>query len=198
MKKFIMAIGMAALLSAGNAFADDSNSTAGTFGGSVVPTCVLNPITFTSGSGAALSGTPTSSAATVALSGLADPATAKYQTGVGVTLGYSGYCNYQHTVRVQTLTGNLKNVTATNNPVAGSLPFIQSLNYTVLATWDGAVVTLTADGTPLKKSVNGAVSGANRGNGTIYVTIADPVDDTVPMQAGVYTDVLKLQIGAPL
>ena len=198
MKNLIKTVAIGAILICGSASAADNQQTAATFSGSVANTCVLDPMTQLGGTGASLVAGATTAAATVNLTNIADATTALYNTGNGINLQFSGYCNYAHTIRVQTLTGNLKNVTTANNPVPTSNTFIQSLNYTVLGLWGTSVIALTADGPALKKSVGGALSGSNRGTGTLAITISDPADTSVPMQAGSYTDVLRMQIGLPL
>lgn len=199
MKNLIKTVAIGAILICGSASAADNQQTAATFSGSVANTCVLDPITQLSGLGASLASGSTTAAATVNLTNIADPTTALYNPGNGINLQFSGYCNYAHTIRLQTLSGNLKNVTSANNPVPTSNTFIQSLNYTVFGLWaGGAPITLTADGLALKKSVGGAVNGSNRGLGTLSIVFSDPQDMSIPIQAGTFTDVLKMQIGLPL
>ncbi len=189
---------LSSILICTSAFADDNQQTGATFSGSVANTCVLNPMTQLGATGAALASGATTAAATVNLTDIANPSTALFNTGTGINLQFSGYCNYSHTIRVQTTTGNLKNITPANNPVPTSGAFIQALNYTVLGLWGTSVITLTADGAPAKKSIGGVVNGSNRGNGTLAITFSDPPNMSTPLQAGTYTDVLKMQIGAAL
>lgn len=182
----------------GQALADASAGAGAQMGGTVVPTCTLAPMTQISASGAALASGATSSTATVNLTGMADATDAKFVPGTGFTLGYTGMCNYAHTVRVQTITGNLKATNDANLPVPNSLPFVTTLNYSVNNVWGGATVTLNANGTALRKSTNGSIAGANQGSGTLTVTLTDPAVATQPLIAGTWTDRLKLQIGAAL
>lgn len=197
LKLAAVAVGLAALLS-GQAFAATSASATVTMGGPVAPTCTLDPMTQISASGAALASGATSSAATVNLTGIADPSDATFVPGTGFTLGYNGMCNYAHTVRVQTITGNLKATNTANLPVSGSQPFVTSLNYGVNNVWAGVTTTLTANGVALKKSTGGVVGGANKGAGTLGVVLTDPAVATMPLIAGTWTDQIKIQIGAAL
>lgn len=203
MKKHIMAIGIIALIGASQAYADPSSSNNDTYTGSVDATCLFEAPTKIAGNRTTLSSGATASTATVTLDGLAFDTTALYRPGTAATLRFAGYCNYAHKVSLQTTNGNLKNVTSSNNAVFGSLPFITSLDYNATVNWDGSSVVLNANGVASKKTnyVNdgGDIAGAYRGNADLVFSVVPPSNAaTVPMQAGTYTDVLKLQIGAPL
>ena len=100
-----------------------------------------------------------------------------------------------HTIR--TTNGSLQNQTAANNPVAGSGSFIDEIFYDVnVFGWDGAFVTLDADGTAGAKSPNGGLTGAYRGSATMVISLTNPGPD--PLLSGDWSDTLILQIGAPL
>ena len=182
---------------AGSALAAPSQTTDAEFSGTVVDTCVIDPLTFGSGANATLEPGATSTAATVTFSGFANGDTAVFVPGTGINLNFSGYCNYPHTIRVQTVNGSLTNQTAANDPVAGSGTFIDEIFYDVnVFGWDGAFVTLDADGPAGAKSPNGGLAGAHRGSATMVISLTNPGPD--PLLAGDWSDTLILQIGAPL
>lgn len=179
------------------AFAADNDTEVIGFNGTVENTCVLDPLTQVSSSGASLDAGATSSSATITFDGFADGNTAQFIAGSGIGLQVAGYCNYPHTIRVQTTNGSFQHQTAANQPVAGSGTFIDEILYdVVIFGWNGVLVQLDAQGVPGTKSTNGNVNGAFRGSASMAITLTNPGPD--PLLAGQWSDTLTLQIGQAL
>lgn len=179
------------------AYAIGSQTTDAEFEGSVANTCVIEPLQSGSGNNVSLEPGASSTAATVTFSGFADNGTAMFVPGSGINLSFDGYCNYPHTLRVQTTNGSLQHQTGANDPVAGSGTFIDEVFYVVnVFGWDGVFVTLDADGTAGAKSPNGTVNGAYQGSANLTISLTNPGTD--PLLSGQWSDTLVLQIGQPL
>jgi hypothetical protein len=199
-KLTVAAVALVTLLG-GQAFADPSASAAVTMSGPSVQTCTFGALTQTGATNAGLSSS-TPSAATVSITTLASPATAIYQPGTVIALGMSGMCNYVHNVSLKTTRGGLKPTAAqiaANSPVAGSLPFLQHIDYNAIVTWGGPTPTVLSTTNIAGESVTANINGSFRGTGSLSLSLKNPVGyATTPMIAGDYSDTLTVQIGVPL
>lgn len=161
--------------------------------GTATNTCTLSAPTLVASSDAVLnSSTPTT--ASVTISNFVNPANAQYVDGVSITLNFNGMCNYASKFQSQTTSGAMKNTTPV---VAGSGPFISSLNYNALLQWASQNSVLNTDGTALKKGSLKSVAGAFSGTAQLSITLLDP-SSTNPLLAGSFNDTLTVQIGAAL
>lgn len=104
-------------------------------------------------------------------------------------------CNYNATVSIQSKSGGL--VSANGSAVAsGSGAFLQSVPYTVNATWGSVNLTLdtsTANGSTM--TVSAPTNGATSGNLTLlFATQAS----SLPVPQGTYQDTVTVKIGASM
>jgi hypothetical protein len=189
----------AALLCGGPAFAADTANTTVAITGTSPNTCTLAPAAATVPVGGV-----TSTATTVNVTPLFDTTDSHVITG-GITLNWTGMCNYVHNITLKSDNGALINASAaTNAPVAGSGAFTQRLGYTANFVWAGTSattaipdITSTSDATsagPVNTSAT-TISGANAGNLAVTLGFAA---HTAPTVAGAYADNLTVQIGAAL
>jgi hypothetical protein len=113
-----------------------------------------------------------------------------------IQLEVDGICNRAHSLSVMTNNGGLKQAGSVL-PVGGA--FVGHINYRVQVDWAGETATLTTDAVPGKKAPVNLIGGPNQGSLNISLII-DEVDNDLntPVIAGVYSDILTIQIGAPL
>ncbi len=181
-----LAVGAPAL--AASSPAPNSNALSG-----VAPTvCVMSAPTINNADATLVSATANASA--VQFSNFASPANAQLTPNQDFTLTVQATCNYAHSFGLKSQNGGLKNTTT--SVVGGS--FIQSVNYTVGGLWGLHPIALQTFGLPNTKSFGfGDVDGANRGSVVLAVSLNNPLFNR-PLVAGAFTDVLTLQLGAPL
>jgi hypothetical protein len=113
-----------------------------------------------------------------------------------IQLEVDGICNRAHSLSVMTNNGGLK-PDGSVLPVGGV--FVGHVNYRVQVDWAGQIATLTTDAVPGKKAPVNLIGGPNQGSLHISL-IVDEVDNDMntPVIAGVYSDILTIQIGVPL
>ena len=186
-------VALVALLS-GPAFSAGSQTNGVAISGSAVNTCTLSAPTVFSTSGAALSSS-TLTSGTIAISDFVDTSDATYIDGVSIILTFDAMCNYPSHFNSQTLTGGLKSTTPV---VAGSGPFVTTLNYSAGLTWGGQTSNLGTNGSALRKGVQRNVAGSFKGTAQLNITLSNPTVGSTPVVAGAFTDQLTIQIGAAL
>jgi hypothetical protein len=77
--------------------------------------------------------------------------------------------------------------------------FISHINYRAQVDWAGKSAVMSTDGGPGKKTPTTVVGGTNHGPLSLRIVIDDLENDlTIPLVAGTYSDILTVQIGAPL
>jgi hypothetical protein len=107
-----------------------------------------------------------------------------------------GTCNQTHYVSVMTKNGGLA-LGGSSSAVGGA--FDAHVNYRAQIDWGGRTVEMSTDGSPGKKTPNTVVGGANHGPLSLRIVIDDLNNDmSMPLIAGTYTDIITIQIGAPL
>jgi hypothetical protein len=113
-----------------------------------------------------------------------------------IQLEVDGICNRAHSLSVMTNNGGLKHAGSVL-PVGGA--FVGHINYRVQVDWAGQTAMLTTDAVPGKKAPVNLIGGPNQGSLNISL-IVDEVDNDMntPVIAGVYSDILTIQIGVPL
>lgn len=186
------AAALAALL-ATPALAGPTRASTVSLAGAAPTVCTLGAPTLAASGDAVLSGS-TPSSATVTISNFVDTSNATYIDGISITLNFDAMCNYASHFNSQTVTGALKDTTPV---VAGSGPFLKTLNYQALLQWAGQNSVLNTNGTALKKGLQKNVAGSFSGTAALSITLIDPGVST-PLVAGTFTDQLTVQIGAAL
>lgn len=107
-----------------------------------------------------------------------------------------GTCNQTHYVSAMTKNGGLALGSAAQ-VVDGA--FISHINYRAQVDWAGKSAIMSTDGGPGKKTPTTVIGGTNHGPLSLRIVIDDLENDlTIPLVAGTYSDILTVQIGAPL
>ncbi len=179
-------------LVAGAVLAADTSTTVVTLSGTAPSTCnIPTAPSAPSASNMTLAGGGTAAANTVNVSSIFD-ATTGALTGGNITLRFGNViCNYNATVGLRTLNGNL---TAAAGTIVGGT-FLNDIDYTAQATWGAApVATLNATGTA-GATTNVVSGGANVADLDLTITVAP---SATPVIGGTYSDTLTLQVGAAL
>ena len=175
------------------ALAGPTRTSTASLTGAAPTVCTLGAPTLAASGDAVLSGS-TPSSATVTISNFVDTSNASYVDGISITLNFAAMCNYASHFNSQTVTGALKD----SQPiVAGSGPFLSSLNYQALLQWAGQNSVLNTNGTALKKGLQKNVPGSYSGTAALSITLVDPGVST-PLVAGTFSDQLTIQIGAAI
>jgi hypothetical protein len=107
-----------------------------------------------------------------------------------------GTCNQTHYVSVMTKNGGLA-LDGSTAALGGA--FGSHVNYRAQVNWAGQSVEMSTDGAPGKKTPTTVVGGANHGPLSLRIVIDDLDNDmAIPLIAGTYTDIITIQVGAPL
>ena len=129
------------------------------------------------------------------ISQLTDQVTGRLQPA-SIQIEILGTCNAPHYVSLSTSYGGLKPVEQ-QAPVSGT--FTQHVNYRAEVYWAGRTIELTTDGTAGQKATTNLIAGPNQGPLTLQFVIDGTGNDMLsPTVAGVYSDLLTVQIGQPL
>lgn len=107
-----------------------------------------------------------------------------------------GTCNAAHHVSMSTSQGGLRPV-QDGGAVSGA--FVRHVNYRAEISWAGETITLETDGIAGKKASAALVSGPNQGPlGVQFILDEHGNNMNATVAAGIYSDVLTVQIGQPL
>lgn len=107
-----------------------------------------------------------------------------------------GTCNQTHYVSVMTRNGGLA-LSSTAQVVDGA--FLSHVNYRTQVNWAGKTAVMSTDGAPGKKTPTTVVGGTNHGPLSLRIIVDELENDMgMPVVAGTYSDILTVQIGAPL
>jgi hypothetical protein len=191
--KFCLGAAWAAL-AIGEAQAQPSATNGTAMTGTAPNTCTMAAPTLMASGNASLSGA-TQTSATVSIFNFVNTANATYKPGIAIALNFVSMCNYASNFQIETQGGAMKNTAV--SAVAGSGPFITSLNYTALMLWGGQLSVLSTDGNAGTMGSQASLSGAFQGSATISISLTNPLSAS-PLVAGAFTDHLTVQIGAAL
>ncbi|MFC6199509.1 hypothetical protein [Ponticaulis profundi] len=197
---FIGALGGLAILGLPG-FASPSSTGEGYLDGTVGDTCLLEPLAYGGSNNASLAAGATSSAATIDFTDMVDPATALFKlNNVNITLTVSGYCNYVHSISLQTSTSKFAAQDTGNLPTITSDSFTTEIDYNAVFVWADVTSTFlnTQGQSGVTTSNPGTIAGAYRGTGMLSINLANPNDVNAPLVAGSWSDTLTMQIGAAL
>ena len=191
--KLFIALIVAVLFAPAMASAQDSQAGDVGFGGIAPPLCSFTALPTELASdnmGLAAGGMNT-----IQIDTLIDPASSLLNRA-SIQIEIIGTCNQTHYVSVMTKNGGLALETP-DEVLAGT--FASHVNYRAQINWAGQSVEMSTDGAPGKKTPTTVVGGANHGPLSLRIVIDDLDNDmATPLIAGTYTDIITIQIGAPL
>jgi hypothetical protein len=190
--RFILSVLLLWSLANIHASAQDSKSGNWSLGGEAPPLCAFSalPSSLTSEN---MTLTPGSATSKIIIDNMIDPATARLNTA-SLQFEIAGTCNQPHYVSVMTKNGGL-----IPNDGVGNEAFMAHVNYRVQVDWAGQTSLLTTNAIPGKKTSPLFIGGPNKGPLNVWIAIdAQENDMERPYIAGLYTDILTVQIGTQL
>lgn len=199
MTRIFLAASAAALLAGGAAAAPTETNTV-TINGTTPPTCNMQAPTVVPGSANnAVLNAASASSGVIVLSGLADTTNATFTGGgAAISLDFNAVCNYAHAIGLKTINGRLTNPSA--GPFIGT--FNSAINYLASFAWNSPAsvsVILFANGTAgATAATAGGAVGPRNGTARLQLSNLSVPAPSAPLVSGLYSDVLVVQLGAPI